>query len=107
MFSFQFFKEKETEILYLQSELESIVQEKSTLKFRLYELERNLSVSQSKSLQFEAEKNAALGRARNLEVRLENLRKNQEISNAKRENLAEVKERIAVNKICRHFICFH
>lgn len=51
------FQEKEKEILYLQSELESAVQEKSALKCRLNHLE-NVQISNAKtieSLNFEVE----------------------------------------------------
>lgn len=94
------FQEKEMEILYLQSELVTVVQEKSSLKARLHELEQKLSMSQAKSLNLEVEKVELTQKMRNLELELEELKNEKRRDAIKNEILflksTEATERITV-----------
>ncbi len=74
------------------------MQEKSSLKARLYELEQNLSISQAKSLNLEAEKVELTQKMRKLELELEEL-KNEKLRDAIKNEFLFLKSTEATERI--------
>lgn len=94
-------KEKDNEILYLQSELESVVTEKSSLKTRLYQLEQDLNNLRTEKSQIETENFENIQKLRILETELENLKRFQEEATKEKENKTKETTNVILRKISK------